>query len=325
MLNFFGKKKISKNNNEQTIDESLFSDEEIDFIKDNILKKATIKTEETSSNNDNLEISQENKELVPTTNSVENNNIEIPDISGITTQNQGGTTNGEDMEKTINVKDVLAKIADFLSGQTSKETVADENSGKPVEENGEGMTQEEKDELLKVQEELKLANEKAEAEILAKTTLETHTKELQDQIDAMNAEKEEKAIKAEKENISQIVKNDLSFVDGTLEENAEKLFNIKSALGKDNAELFDFVIESLKKKSTEIENSLNPAGADIKKTDLISAEEKVDKLTAEKMSKNPKLTESVAYTEVLDENLELKKAIYSNIGKHSQETEETEE
>lgn len=222
-----------------------------------------------------------------------------------------------DMEKTINVKDIMAKIADFLGGQTSKETVSDKVSDKPVEENGVEMTQEQKDELLKVQEDLKLAEAKALAEAEAKA-------ELQKQIDAMNAEKEAEKIKAEKEQLSTMVKDELSFVGGTLEENTDKLFELKSSLGEDKAELFDFVVNSLKKTSAIVEESLDESGSNPKKEEMLSVEEKVDKMVADKMEKNPSMKESVAYVAVLDENPELKQEIYSNIGK-VKETEESEE
>jgi len=229
-------------------------------------------------------------------------------LEDTTTQTTNVTNITEVKMNEVNVKYIMARVQAFLSGNTQEDIIA---TDVPVGENGEEMTQENTTELEKVQEELKLAQDKASEFETAKSEIELKAQELQTKIDTMNAEKLEESIKAVKAELSQMVEKEISFVGGTIEDNVEKLFELKSTLGDDKAELFTFVVDSLKAKSAIIEDSLNEDGLNPEKTTQ-TVEEKVDQLTKEKMEEK-KISEATAYNEVLNENPELKKAIYENI------------
>jgi hypothetical protein len=303
MLRNFLNKKRNKSIVDSDITNEASDEAEIRLTKDDVLKTFVVDKKDIVINEDEP-TSEDNKDVAGNVDEIESESSEIID-SEETQSTETETIN--EVNTGVNMEDIKSLVIDFFNFKKEKE----ENS---VTEDGENMTVETQN-TEDIQEQLKLAQEKvaeveqAKADELAQA--EAKLQETQAKLDEINKQKEEDKIKAEKETISQLVQSEISFLEGTPEENSEKLFELKYSLGEEKAELFDFVIDSLKSKSNKIESLLGEDGENIQE-DNLSVEEKVDRLTKEKMEKENK-SEAIAFNEVLEENPELNKALFEKM------------
>ncbi len=201
-----------------------------------------------------------------------------------------------EMPKTINIDEFKHSVEAFFSSlfKTQEEIAVietNEAQEKLAEVEAEKAKQEE--ELKNVQAELaKFKQEKEEAEA---------------KIVEAEQKRQEEAELAEKEAILKMAKEELSFADGTPEENAEKLFNLKQSLNENN-EMYDFVINSLKKQSSSVEQILAPAGEDVKDV-RVTPEDELEALAQAIMAEEPKSSYAKAYKKAMKQNPELAKKV----------------
>lgn len=137
---------------------------------------------------------------------------------------------------------------------------------------------------------------------MKKSKLEKEVENLQKQILELQKEKEEQAEKAEKENVLSLVKKELAFVVGTIEENADKLFELKKAVSEDQ---YAWIVKNLKKQSEHVEKALEESGVESPEAEDMTAHQKLEKIAKGYQEVEKELTFEQAYRKAQDFNPDL--------------------
>lgn len=206
------------------------------------------------------------------------------------------------------IEEIKKSFSSFVEGIFNK----NEEIIKELSEEGSQMTEQEKEQLLKSQEAVtSLEKEKEEAITKAKADAEIEVSLAKAEVIAIQKQldeiKEQEIVKAElaiKADLLKSAQEELTFAKGTPEENAERLFELKKSLGE-NSELFDFVVDSLKKQASKIEKTLEPQGKDVDETIITKsvAEEVLEELS--KIEKEKGVDQTEAFNILRESNPEL--------------------
>lgn len=179
-------------------------------------------------------------------------------------------TQEKSMEKDTLIQKAMSYIESLFKGE---EVVPSE----PIEKNEQAEEVEavvksvEQPNLEAIQKELDDAKVEIKKE---REALEAEKLEIQKQKEAIEAE----AIEKEKSELLSICKEKLSFVEGTPDENVEKLFKLKKSV---DAESFEWIVKSLEKKSENIEKMMDESGSEAPFVEDLTASQKIEKIAKE--------------------------------------------
>lgn len=215
---------------------------------------------------------------------------EIPER--IKKENTNLEKNVDKQEKKMEKEEKVSKLQNLLDGVVSL-FKGEEKQLEPAEVKKEVETKSLQKEEVKSEDFIKaeLDLKKAQEEVL----------ELKKQIEQKELEKKEQVEKNEKENLLTVLKSDLSFLEGTPEENVEKVFEIKKTISKEN---YQWLFENLKKKSEKNEEQLKEIGKSNYEAEDLTASQKLEKI-AKQIETEQSISYEKAYAKAMDLNKEL--------------------
>lgn len=198
-------------------------------------------------------------------------------------------------EKSMEKETLVQKVMAFVESLTkSEETVTTE----PVAD----ITKSKELEVQEIQKQLDESKVLIQKE---RDDLEVEKLAIAKEKEAIESERivkeQEIADKLTKSELLSICKEKLSFIDGTVDENVEKLFEVKKSI---EADKFEWLVKALEKKSETIENMMDESGTDTPFESDLTATQKVEKIAKEIQSKE-ELSFEKAYKRALDENPDL--------------------